>query len=248
MCGFRGSVSIAAALGVPLVLESGAAFPVRDQIIFTTAVVVVLTIVVQGLLLPGVLRWARMPADTGPEVERRFALVTSIEEALGALDATAERLGTAPEVAERLRREYEQGLALCLAEEGEDDPALVHDRHDTELRLALLAHKRATAVRLRDEQHIDDTVLRYMQGRLDLEEVRLTGRRTGVNRPGHSVCRRAAAFGSSGVETDRTPGMPTARARSCRCSVSASSSWRARASASSTSGRTPRRSPRSMRT
>ena len=177
LCGFRGAVSIAAALGVPLVLESGADFPARDQIIFTTALVVVLTIVVQGLMLPGVLRWARLPVDTGMEEERQLVLVTAIEEALGALDETAVELGTSSEVAERLRRDYEQQLAIYLAEEGEEEhPALAYDRHDTALRLALLAHKRATAVRLRDEQRIDDTVLRYMQGRLDLEEVRLTER------------------------------------------------------------------------
>jgi len=179
MCGFRGAVSIAAALGVPLLLDDGTAFPVREQIIFTTAVVVVLTVVVQGLLLPGVLRWAHLPADTGVEEERRLAQITAIEEALGVLDATAERMDTDPDVADRLRRDYEQHLALLLAEdgdgEGEEDPAQRFDRHDTELRLALLATKRATVVRLRDEQRIDDTVLRYMQGRLDLEEVRLTG-------------------------------------------------------------------------
>jgi CPA1 family monovalent cation:H+ antiporter len=44
------------------------------------------------------------------------------------------------------------------------------------LRLRLLARKRATVVRLRDEQRIDDTVLRQIQSRLDVEEVRLSGR------------------------------------------------------------------------
>ncbi|GAA2136177.1 Na+/H+ antiporter [Glycomyces algeriensis] len=179
LCGFRGAVSIAAALGVPLLLDSGEPFPVRDQIVFTTAVVVVLTVVVQGLMLPGVLRWARLPADADVEAERRLALVTTTEAALGVLDATAERLGTDPDVADRMRRDYEQHLEVLLAEQSEADeehPARRYDRHDTELRLELLAVKRTAVVRLRDEQRIDDNVLRYMQGRIDIEEIRLTGR------------------------------------------------------------------------
>jgi CPA1 family monovalent cation:H+ antiporter len=44
------------------------------------------------------------------------------------------------------------------------------------LRLALLSHKRATLIRLRDEQRIDDTVLRQVQAALDTEEAHLTRR------------------------------------------------------------------------
>ncbi len=43
------------------------------------------------------------------------------------------------------------------------------------LKTAALAHKRATVVRLRNEQVIDDTVLRRIQAQLDLEELRLSG-------------------------------------------------------------------------
>ena len=57
-----------------------------------------------------------------------------------------------------------------------DDPALLHNRHYTDLRLALIANKRATVVRLRDELQIDDTVLRRLQAALDNEEVRLARR------------------------------------------------------------------------
>jgi hypothetical protein len=53
---------------------------------------------------------------------------------------------------------------------------MVHSRDHAELRLALVAHKRATVVRLRDERRIDDTVLRRLQAALDDEEVRLTER------------------------------------------------------------------------
>ena len=49
-----------------------------------------------------------------------------------------------------------------------------HDDQYTELRLALIARKRVTLLQLRDEQRIDDIVLRQIESRLDLEEIRLT--------------------------------------------------------------------------
>ncbi|WP_110829586.1 Na+/H+ antiporter [Pedobacter nutrimenti] len=52
--GMRGVVSLAAALSIPLALDhgKGPAFPHRDLILFITFVVILLTLVVQGLTLP----------------------------------------------------------------------------------------------------------------------------------------------------------------------------------------------------
>ena len=78
---------------------------------------------------------------------------------------------------ERTRREYEEHLGLLGADgEDEDEPVRRHDQQYSALRLALLARKRATVVRLRDEQRIDDIVLRHFQTKLDIEEVRLSRR------------------------------------------------------------------------
>ncbi|MFI1213333.1 Na+/H+ antiporter [Streptomyces sp. NPDC020802] len=176
--GFRGAVSLAVALSVPETLDSGGPFPDRDFIVFVTSGVIVVTLVVQGLLLPRVVRWARLPHDTSADEEEVLADTTATEEALQALPQLAGELGTTPKVMEWLRQEYEAHLATVRARgAGSDgDPALLHNRHYTDLRLALIAHKRATVVRLRDERNIDDTVLRRLQAALDNEEVRLAGR------------------------------------------------------------------------
>lgn len=50
--GMRGVVSLAAALSIPITLEDGTAFPHRNLILFITFVVILLTLVVQGLTLP----------------------------------------------------------------------------------------------------------------------------------------------------------------------------------------------------
>lgn len=178
LAGFRGAVSLAAALAVPETVASGRPFPDRDLIIFVTAGVIVVTLVAQGLLLPSVVRWARLPRDTSAEQERHLAETLATEEALGAIPLLASALGTDPDITSRLRREYEKHLRLLHAGDAgaDDEPALRYDQQYSALRLAVLARKRATVVRLRDERRIDDTVLRQIQARLDLEEVRLSGR------------------------------------------------------------------------
>ena len=50
--GMRGVVSLAAALAIPVTLDNGADFPHRNLVLFITFVVILLTLVVQGLTLP----------------------------------------------------------------------------------------------------------------------------------------------------------------------------------------------------
>lgn len=175
VAGFRGAVSLAVALAVPEAVASGQPFPDRDLIVFVTAGVIIVTLVLQAPLLPAVVRWARLPPDTSLEAERHLAETLATQEALDAVPQVAAEVGADPEVVDRLRREYEERLAVLRADgAGDGEPALRHDRHYAALRLALLARKRATVLRLRDERRIDDTVLRQVQARLDIEEVRLS--------------------------------------------------------------------------
>lgn len=175
LSGFRGAVSLAAALAVPQQLASGAPFPDRDLIVFVTGGVIVLTLC-QGLILPGIVRWARLPADTAVEAERHLAESRAAEEALEALPRLSAELGTDPDVVDRMRLELDKRIEVLQAhrEGTADHPAVRHDEHYTALYLALTAHMRATVVRLRDERQIDDTVLRQVQTALDLEDIRLS--------------------------------------------------------------------------
>ncbi len=175
IAGFRGAVSLAAALAIPESLTSGQPFPDRDAIILVAAGVIAFTLVVQGALLPVVVRWASLPADTLPEQERRFAETRATELALAELPAIADELGTDPDVAERLRNDYEEHLRALAAECDEaNEPAAQHEQQYSALRLALLARKRAVVVSLRDEHRIDDAVLLQLQTAFDTEEVRLS--------------------------------------------------------------------------
>ncbi|OZF25717.1 Na+/H+ antiporter [Rhodococcus sp. 14-2496-1d] len=175
VAGFRGAVSLAVALAVPVTFASGEAFPGRDQVIFVAAGVVLLTLMVQGVILPPVLRWADLPADTSREDELELAQHAMVEEAVRALPDVARSLGVDEAVTDRLRREYDDHLALLSFDpDSEDDVGSVRRQQElTQLRVAMLEPKRAAILQLRDTHIIGDTTLVTMQARLDREALRL---------------------------------------------------------------------------
>jgi CPA1 family monovalent cation:H+ antiporter len=54
--GMRGVVSLASALSVPILTPTGQPFPYRDLILFITFIVILITLVFQGLTLPWLIR------------------------------------------------------------------------------------------------------------------------------------------------------------------------------------------------
>src|SRR5207244_9952266 len=61
--GMRGAVSLAAALALPLRTDAGTAFPGRSLIVFLAFAVILVTLVVQGLTLPPLIRVLRLEDD-----------------------------------------------------------------------------------------------------------------------------------------------------------------------------------------
>jgi CPA1 family monovalent cation:H+ antiporter len=171
--GFRGAVSLAAVLAVPHTLNSGAPFPDRDLIVLITCGVIVLTLL-QALLLPAVVRFARLPVDNSVAEEVQLAEEFTLETAIEAIDTTAAELGSSKKVVERVRHDLGKQRTLLAASGTDGDPAVQHDDQYTSLVLALIARQREALLELRDERRIDDIVLRRVQARLDNEEVRIS--------------------------------------------------------------------------
>lgn len=69
--GMRGVVSLAAALSIPTQLSDGIAFPQRNLILFITFIVILTTLLLQGLTLPYLIRKIELPTydDYLPEHE-----------------------------------------------------------------------------------------------------------------------------------------------------------------------------------
>jgi Na+/H+ antiporter len=173
--GFRGAVSLAAALAVPMTTLSGAPFPDRSLLIFIVIFVILVTVLVQGSTLPTVVRWARIPDDVAHAEELQLARTRGVKAALDALPTVADEVGISDDLRRRLQKEYEEKSALALAtENGSGDSRLVKKKEKVaRVRLGVLEHKRREITALRNQNLIDDIVLRELQEEMDLEEVQL---------------------------------------------------------------------------
>ena len=110
--GMRGVVSLAAALGIPLTLDGlpgGQPFPYRPLILFLTFVVILATLVVQGLSLPLLIRWLGVK-DDGAMKEEREARLKANRAALARLNTIGESDPTKADALQRLRVEYEDHI------------------------------------------------------------------------------------------------------------------------------------------
>ncbi len=169
--GLRGIVSLAAALALPFVTADGRPLPLRAELILLTFIVIVVTLVVQGLTLAPIIRRLRLPEDTHLEEEEAHARERAAVAAL-------ERLESMPGVAEHhavadLRDDYEERKRI-MAEFRAGAPrssslaeaAFKRARHET------LAAERRALIELRDRGNISDEVLLTLEEELDREALR----------------------------------------------------------------------------
>ena len=71
--GMRGVVSLAAACSIPLYLKDGTPFPQREMILFISFVVIILTLFIQGLTLPILLKKIRLTGLTPSHTNKHEA-------------------------------------------------------------------------------------------------------------------------------------------------------------------------------
>ena len=179
--GIRGVVSLAAALAIPLWINSGSAFPHRDLILFATFGVIIFTLVGQGLMLPSVIRWLGLQGDGRADAR---------SEHQAELEARSEAIGAARQHLERLAGE--RGLS-------EDIVAFLNARHDlrgrlipsdlddgmaqmragNDVRLELIAAERNYVYKMLRDGKITDESRRRLERDLDLEEAQILSRREG---------------------------------------------------------------------
>lgn len=177
--GLRGGVSLAVALSIPASVEY------RDFIIFIVAGVVLLSMVVQGMLLPAVIRWANLPVDNSEEEEKNEAIRTLIAESFDSIQEIGGRIDAPQEVIDRIADEHMYNASRyrnlhTVRKHGANAPEearriIEAGDLEKELRLRHLEKQRSVLKRLRDEGRIDTNVLHQIQEILDIEEVRVLG-------------------------------------------------------------------------
>jgi CPA1 family monovalent cation:H+ antiporter len=170
--GMRGVIALAAAIALPQSLADGSPFPQRNLIVFLAFCVIFVTLVLQGLTLPWVVRVLGVADPAGPNVEEENARKEILEAALAYLEG--ERTKDATEytaIYEDLTRHYRHRLTDVIGKENEEEGISPkhHERLESISR-ELLRLERKTAVRLRNENRINDETLRTLEHELDLRE------------------------------------------------------------------------------
>jgi CPA1 family monovalent cation:H+ antiporter len=173
--GMRGSVSMAAALALPLATDAGQPFPYRDLIIFLTFCVILWSLVLQGLSLPLVIHLLGLEDDGIDDRLEAKARVKSAGAALERLEELVREGGVREDTAERVRGIYNFRRDRYHSQLDEDGDGKIEERSQAyrQLMRELLDAESRMLVELRRRGVINDDVMNRVQRDLDLEAERL---------------------------------------------------------------------------
>jgi monovalent cation/hydrogen antiporter len=170
--GMRGVLALAAAFSLPRALQDGAPFPQRDLIIFLTFAIILVTLVLQGLTLPTIIRKLGL-CETDPFLlAERQARRRMLRAALDYLESVKTKEKEINEAAwHDAMHHYRELYALYDDHTGAQNT----EKQWTDLRDLngnVRAAERAALKKMRSEDRISDHVLRKLERELDLLDTR----------------------------------------------------------------------------
>ena len=171
--GIRGTVTLAAALSIPLALPDGSPFPYRAIVIFLALGVIAATLLIQGTTMTWLIRRLGLHEDGIRQKEDNLARKTAVTAGLQAL-RVLESPGNSPAKDAALKHvlaEYEERLSELVAE---IEDRRIHARQrlaaERHFRFAALEAERKAVDDLWRRDVISDEVHRPLQQLLDFEE------------------------------------------------------------------------------
>jgi Na+/H+ antiporter len=177
--GMRGVVSLAAALSIPVTLNSGLPFPNRDLILFITFSVILGTLVLQGLTLPALVRLVNIPdpdyTDSSLEQQRQLVRKKLSHLSLNILDNDYSELAASNGLIKSLKLRYHTDAEFLKDWEKDDGAARAEDFYKDYRKVMahLLSEQRKLLLTLNRKENISDTLVRHQLELLDLEEEKL---------------------------------------------------------------------------
>jgi monovalent cation/hydrogen antiporter len=179
--GMRGVVSLAAALSIPLLSTEAQPFPFRNLILFITFIVILVTLVFQGLSLPWLIRKVNMEDKHTAIPEHKQELIIQKKIAQSSLQFLEERYGN-----ERVENEYLKNLSAKLQidlnffqrdfEELNHTPEKALSRYQR-IYLDLLDQQRSLLNEMNRHADFDEELIRKYLSLIDLEELKLREKR-----------------------------------------------------------------------
>lgn len=191
--GMRGVVSLASALALPLTLENGFAFPQRDVILFVTFIVILVTLVLQGLTLPWLVKKLKVqePEETAIAEAHmlRLAVANSSLQFIDKELAAGGDNAVTREIRTRIERQINY-LNLVLEGDGghmeagkdgysKDDKL----RHHLETERSLIEHQRKLIVEMHRDASFSEQALRRIEQEIDAWNMNLVQRDKAIREP-----------------------------------------------------------------
>lgn len=167
--GMRGVVSLAAALSIPVAFSDGMIFPQRNLILYITFVVILVTLVVQGLTLPMLIKKIKLPVfnDHIPEEEAEEHIRKSMaEESLNYLNQNYKAELQQNDWLKKLAHQWQNQLKP-------DEPATLPEEVREIYKNILEKQRQFLLQTNKKEQRIDEEVIRKFLHQIDLEEEKL---------------------------------------------------------------------------
>lgn len=178
--GMRGVVALAAAISLPQTLGDGRPFAQRNLIIFLTFAVILVTLVLQGITLPSLIRALGLAKAEGSDEEELDARRELVGAAVLHLEAQVAKTEDEDlkhgyeDLLHRYRHRYTALCDECHATPEHERQAVERYRKLGAIAVSTAQVEREVLIHLRDEGRIGDDVLRRLQRELDLTETRLT--------------------------------------------------------------------------
>lgn len=178
--GTRGVISLAAALALPFLLEDGTAFPKRHSIIFLASVVIFVTLVVQGLSLPLLIRLLKIkPQDQTASEEKELQLYL----ANSTLHFIEQELNPTLDnkLLDELKKKYEN-LILELTKEIRRHKKAQHNEEEVQVKppdelliakLEISKFQRELLVKMHKEGEFSDAAIKQVERELDIDDLKL---------------------------------------------------------------------------
>jgi CPA1 family monovalent cation:H+ antiporter len=179
--GTRGVISLAAALALPLVMQDGTNFPKRSSIIFLAFVVIFVTLVVQGLSLPLLIRLLKIePTDNTDEEQRELQLYLATS-TLHFIEKEFPIHGD-NKLQQQFKNKYEQSIRRLTKEIKLHRQARYSNRKIEEqapdnvsaVQMEVNKFQRALLVKLHKDGEYSDEVIRHVEREMDIDELRLS--------------------------------------------------------------------------
>jgi CPA1 family monovalent cation:H+ antiporter len=173
--GLRGTVTLAAALSIPIALPNGSPFPGRDLVIFLSFCVIAATLLLQGTTMAWLIRKLGVREDGIRQKEDRLARTTAVDAGLKRLKEIKLGPDKQNEVTalNLVIAEYEQRLSELAADGDAQTTARLRNLAGYHFRFDALRAERRAIDDLWRRDVISDEVHRPLQQLLDHEEAML---------------------------------------------------------------------------